>query len=499
MRRALGLVVVSACQAAPATTEDTDAGAVDPTDPPLTQTDVPVDSDPVGDTDAPDTVVPTFQSGSRIQVAVWAWQGLAGSLASLHDTLLDVPCTLDVAQDGVWRCLPVRSAHDRVYADDACMVPLFFLPDDACHDSPYWSFPSPWTEACGVARRWEVFALQPVPTPAGVFDSQCAPASPPSGQLYGLSPLTQPPVAPSTFVAFSATDVALPGGVGLRVMQGEDGTVLPQGVVDGGGACQVEAGWGDGAACVPVERALHRDGRFFGADTCTEVPLGLEERIGRCEAPRVVVASTGGGITSVHEALGEHTGVVFDGQDACATEPDRGQVWIEGGDALPSQAFPQLEVREDGQGLLRRRQLVRDDGLALLPVPGAPFAWASDGQPCDARLTVDGRFVCLPERFLDMVTGVTWFRDAACSQPVIQRAAGGPSFGLIQGAYACGDDDARTVDRAFRLGPAWSGTLYQQLGTCVASVHSSQLGSNWVEAEEFDLASDLPVLTRELR
>lgn len=113
----------------------------------------------------------TVVGGSRLTPNEVSWVGADGSRYapdrySFHDTLLDVDCSVQLAADGEWRCLPHYSRTASIaglYADAACTerVAAFYYGDQGC-GPPLYATEASTPGSCiadAVVRSYRVYAL----------------------------------------------------------------------------------------------------------------------------------------------------------------------------------------------------------------------------------------------------------------------------------------------------------------------------------------------------
>src|SRR5689334_415825 len=84
-----------------------------------------------------------LRSGSRVHVSAYASGGNFLSVRAAHDTLHDVDCEIDVAEDGVPRCVPNGSPGEAsgfqtsvVFLDADCTVPAISVQSFGCGSTP---------------------------------------------------------------------------------------------------------------------------------------------------------------------------------------------------------------------------------------------------------------------------------------------------------------------------------------------------------------------------
>lgn len=71
-----------------------------------------------------------WTSGSRLRARVWRSPDGARAFIGWHDLQLGVDCTLELAADGVIRCLPVTTNGAIAYLDATCTTPILLTPSN---------------------------------------------------------------------------------------------------------------------------------------------------------------------------------------------------------------------------------------------------------------------------------------------------------------------------------------------------------------------------------
>jgi hypothetical protein len=177
-----------------------------------------------------------LRSGSRIRVRGVVSDGELLQVVGLHDALHDVDCSIQTADDGVSRCLPISNARVDVFSDANCTRPLMSAepggpPCWAAASPPayaYWQSPN----SCPTSGTHLVTPGEQTQPPAQVYDTasgtgQCEPttstattsstAGTPTFYVANPSPA-------SDWVAFQKTIKPLTSQLGLIQWIGSDGS-----------------------------------------------------------------------------------------------------------------------------------------------------------------------------------------------------------------------------------------------------------------------------------
>jgi hypothetical protein len=246
-RRGLGWVVALGCFAACSSSgvvletkkgepvpQDSDAGAVSSAD----------DAGPLKGVDSD-----SLRSGNRIHIRVHVSDGEVISVVGLHDTLRDVDCYLDAADDGVTRCLPeysslgaditpgvpIASPPLSVFADADCTERLLRVDPQSgsppCYNGPstlppYVTFSMPADHCSQRVLTQVVAGGAQIQSPSQLYSTDsgsCQPTTVPTSSLiYASSPSPA-----SDWVAFQKTVKPLTSRLGVIQWSGSDGSLFP--------------------------------------------------------------------------------------------------------------------------------------------------------------------------------------------------------------------------------------------------------------------------------
>jgi hypothetical protein len=233
------------------------------------------------DGDGPDAstskdVLPS--SGSQVRAVGWAAGGTLFAFEQYRDTKHDVTCRVQIAEDGVSRCLPSPAA-DVVFLDSECKHPIANAFRPACGISnipKYGIYGMTPSGQCGIgnhvvslakvaARPSEVYLLSGEPT-------SCQPSQngTSGGDFYEVVP-----TPPSEWVAYQREVVPLSADVGVEAWHGEDGSrivggfqMLPEKIPCSPLADEKPIG-NSPSYCVPAARGVDAVD-YFVDGTCTE-------------------------------------------------------------------------------------------------------------------------------------------------------------------------------------------------------------------------------------
>ncbi|MCB9665690.1 MAG: hypothetical protein H6732_16395 [Alphaproteobacteria bacterium] len=501
------LALLAGCVVEGSPPDDSGTPDVDSDEAPPVPTDSPVVDTPgeTAETGTPPPPPPpplpstSWLAGTRLQVETWEVDGVQ-AFARFHDRQLGVPCTVELADDGELRCLPVSAQARERFVDTACTERVFVVEPDACEQAPFLRVGAPDTVTCGVRERAAVYPLASLATPPSVYRQLvlCEFEGPvPEGSaVYALQPVLEPPLDPTGFVRFREELRFGAAGVGVRLLTGDDGAMLVTGLVDAGGGC-APLRLDGGPRCVPEERALRSVKLTYGAADCVGTPVGRDEREEECAPARVVATQEplSAGWT-VAEAAGSWAGDVYVGGASCVRVTNDGR-WVTAGDPIDPVDLPGLQAVTEGSGDLQLRVWRDADGARLGSDPTWPFQDVAAGLGCRPIPTADGAWVCLPEDAVDLSIEASWFADAACSEVVFSLGNAPPDIAFVRGRRACAvDDDALdlVVGEAWRFGDLFTGLLHVKAGeTCVPAFQTPP-GTAWRRGERVAPTSVYPAL-----
>jgi hypothetical protein len=247
-----------------------------------------------------------LRSGSRIHVQVHVADGDFIGVQGLHDTLKDVDCYIQLADDGVSRCLPGGTSPavtSLVYTDAGCTQPLLRVePGSApCYGPPV---PPPYVvsstpSSCNKSPKSSIFTPgAQVDPPAQLYDTAnatgtCQPStvalvgsSGVAASIYALNPSPA-----SDWVAFQKTTKPLTSRLGIVQWSGSDGTLTVGDTVllSNDAPCSPFVGRSvpEPAAvttCIPSNIQYITNGEYFSDSTCTAGVAVVPD----CQAPELL-------------------------------------------------------------------------------------------------------------------------------------------------------------------------------------------------------------------
>jgi hypothetical protein len=429
-----------------------------------------------GGPDAPTSREVFPASGSQVEAIGWAAGGTIFAFDEYRDRKHDVSCSLQVAEDGIRRCLP-DLGYQVVFTDPGCEHPVGRVPQRSCStDSDqrkYMAYAKSPAAECGArvhivsvgdatAEPSETYALGGIPpechlvegSPSGVFD------------FYGTVP-----VDPTEWVAYQREVVPLSSNVGVEVWHGKDGSriigdfeILPSHIPCSPFASSGQLIGNNPSYCVPLARG--RDARdYFTDPTCTTFvtnrnrcdPPVISERtlLDTCESFRFAELGKERSPGSIFwKVPGELRGLSpadapCEGAAATWLETENARYFEIGPDIDPSR-YPALKEKWTGEG----------------PILG--HSWVGDGrsgQPCHVTKS-GGKSYCVTS--VGYSVSADLFADANCTRPLFWSGAPSPCEGApevpkwaIPGPAA----DCQLFDPLRPLRPIlapYRGAIYQQ-------------------------------------
>ncbi len=363
-------------------------------------------------------------AGSRLRPLVYRAEGEPPVRTSRYlDTARDEECEFSLADDGSYRCFPRAVAgaplSGPLYADAACTVPLFTASLLSDLEPRYIALDE--VRGCSVGRRlYELgteFEGKPYLGPDGAFRLVNA------GRAFELGP----PIANDDFVrAAEVESAAVAGRLGGRQLSAADGTGTLLGFYDQehDAPCDVRP-TSDGVRC--VESPSYGQGWWSGADPidgveCWQLVLEADA----CAPPRygLVVDSFDPFAYGIHEVVpAEAVSAPSDAVSACL---EAGRAFMTGppyvmGELVAPAVFPRLESSPRRGRRLDAEWLANAEGTVVLPDDETHYDLTDRelGVACRLGPARDGTTRCLPETI-----GVSYFADAACTVPLVMRAAG---------------------------------------------------------------------------
>lgn len=425
---------------------------------------------PTGSTGTDDTGGPTagveapFTDGARLTAIRDEADGEAAILVGWWDAERQITCRPTMDVDFSLRCLPDHTVAP-VYLDEACTEPATEVP--VCDELPDYVLGG-LPDRCVGPTRGEPYAVGDLVEVTEIYlPGSCDKIS--LGEQTAYRRLTR--VAGDQFVAYTERHVAADGGLGVRVLDGGDGSSQIYDLVSTGPdqVCHAVV-LGEDAAQYCLHGEITYDYGAYHADAACETG-GVAYGIGaaECDPPtHALVYEIQAGecpsfVGTLH-AVGSATTDVYRGTpDACSPAGDSVS-YYEVGDAVAND-LPPLRIEPVGAGRMRALQYVTPSGQGLV-TPVRSWYDATLDVTCSEYATQSHGRRCLPE--VDVVTeGSGRFADAACTVPLVQVYDGPCATGAVPPLYAsrpaseCSDAPIRDV-RA--VGERYEGTVYLDNG-----------------------------------
>lgn len=329
-------------------------------------------------------------SGSRLRARITDAGGGARRFDGWYDTKLASQCDLHVAEDGVYRCIPMSSfiSSPPLYADSTCATPIITFIDPTS-TAPFYAASAgnaSTTPACGAdvttlasllqgsfVSSWRIGAAQSVPPVLYQRDAAGGCTALSSAGVSAIYPVEK--LMPSELVAVSKTRVESRGAsLAVQIFDGDDGSSMIGWVFDAVHKQPCLWSWVVGAT---------DDYRCYGV-TFTSDPFGPS-------------CTPGGGLCE-----GDH---VFKEFDYCNPAMFT-RVGATTCDDVPASEMPMVDTDLIGTG--RVRLVVTRASDDTRPVMVNPPLWSESGRykpgpfydterqlPCAERTMEDGTIRCL--------------------------------------------------------------------------------------------------------
>jgi len=440
-----------------------DDGTTEPTE---TGTSTPTGSDT--GTTSPGVELEPFVDGSRLKAVYREAGGEAPRLDHWWDSSLQTPCVPRMDEAFDLRCLP-RAGASLVYLDEACTEAGYEV--SSCEDAPPSHVATSRRERCVGPTRASAFEVgKAVVVDTIYLSGSCERVD--LGRDVTVRRLT--PVADSAFVALTPRHVALDGGLGVRVLEGDDGSSQVFDLV----------ATGPDQVCQAVmlgedfdEYCLHGDlaydfGRLYADATCEGDNVAYTIGADACDPPTHVLGqefdeTCQRNVTRLR-AIGPAVAEAYQGSpDACSPAIDDRHTHYEVGEPVDN-TLPPLTTAAFGDGRMRTPHYVTPAGQPLVPsFPG----WFDEtlGAPCLALETETHGTRCLPAIAIDLEEPEL-YADATCTEPVVRsldEPCGQEDVPVLYGIRAaeeCGFGPLRDVRR---VGARHEGPVYREDGDCV--------------------------------
>jgi hypothetical protein len=372
-----------------------------------------------GDSGVPANLLP--RGGSRIAARYYEFSDGSRFFADLYDKKLSVPCGPQLADDGMFRCIPSNdTVPSQLYSDPGCTTRLAQVTHSTCNTAPPYAVEhTAGSNKCALIRTVYAVTSQ---TPATTFFQKdpggaCIAAVPtPDNDFLPMGAK----VAASEFVAFTPANDSVGGGVSAHVQVGEDGsrvTYADQLFDDKRAqACAAAFGTDSKARCIPSGMRAYE----FSDPGCTQLvavdddckPTAVlidtttavaAKDISQCAAANTLSVFPVGAKRASHD--------VFFGTPAMCTGPNTlaSDDFYDLGAELPPTTFPELVF-----GKMGGTRITADTfSIGGVPLSRGPL---HDGETtCFVTLATDGVLRCLPNT---SPTGL-FFSDDKCTTPLI--------------------------------------------------------------------------------
>ncbi len=450
----------------------------------------------------PDAFDPHFRSGSRLLAEVYRDADRPLLLREIWDADLQGPCDMLDATDGQLRCLPRGHGYDQLYSTPDCTGEPVFVAWSSC-SAPLSMIRGEPQGMCGDVTH-AVYEAVPSDVDAAALYIGGADYCEPAGVRSGLAYTRGAVVEPGAFVAAQRGVETNPDGLGVEVLEGEDGSRFVRQLHDEvWGNCWPRPMDGDGTErCVTNDVAYHESfGWWFGDDGCSATPLAygytkecggtpelvLEVLLGE-GAPRYGLSTLGTEITE---------GNVYSGVDECLASPVAELPWslFEIGDPLPDDTVPALVRTHDGGAGLRVHWYTAPTGEHLIPVTESPLSDDALG-PCYPMPRGDGTYRCVPSSVVG--AGGIDYADPACTQPIMafgsSEVGGVPSWAIGYESGDCADGGEPESIQVWAVGEPYAGPIYYGGdGYCEPSGMAIDVGTYRVVPETPDVFPTLTV------
>lgn len=384
----------------------------------------------------------SLRSGSRIHVRVAVSDGELLQVDGLYDTLYNVYCHIDVADDGVSRCLPDRTVSNAsvVYADADCTEPLIRVESGApppCAGTPppiYELLADTVTNPCATSPFHVVVSGARIDPPPQLYsnanrDGTCQPTSAVTSTVYATSPSPA-----SNWVAFQSTVKPVTSRLGVIQWSGSDGSLMPGDTVllSNDEPCDPDGGYYQPPNPDTVSHCLPRsveditNSTYFSDAACTAAIAVIRG----CETPELFAESTPGpdscsqGQVSYFARGDAVTSTVYmsppltSASCTAAGSEIAGETAYAKGAPVDPAMYPPMQMVLVGSGRVRHYEW-QSEGMSISN-PGT-LVDAATGAPATPTAFVDGvtRGVfstTTTDKFFSDANCKTWMLDEATSQ-----------------------------------------------------------------------------------
>lgn len=393
----------------------TDAGTTpssDATD--VEVTDGSTDTETGTDTGTSVERLPPFESGSRLTAVFWDAGEDAEVLSHFNDSSLEIDCEIARGGDGDLRCFP-NVFVNVVYLDDACTEPAFYW--EPCNG------PTPPEQvigaapSCGDARSGVPYETGEIVMQDFAYDASCTRLD--FGKVRTYYRAVERPV--SDYVSFTQQDVAVAEGIGVRQLQGTDGSSVltsPVSMAEEQRCTPISLGVDFDLFCMPGERA-NDIGRSHTDASCKNGDLAFTFTAATCEPPTYVLSQELHPTCDINYWELHLAGDLVPQEDVYWGRPGgcfpstQQRTFFEVG-ALAGDVLSPIGTTEVGAGRLQAEYWSTSSDAPVLPV-GAQWVDSTLGLSCTPMETEAGT-KCLPKTVSRPVdsSSATYFADPAC-------------------------------------------------------------------------------------
>lgn len=389
----------------------------------------------------------TFVGGSRIKAAVLSEEGAPPTRMGFRDTQLDTDCYLQVAGDGVSRCVPWATAYavDGYFSDASCTRPAF----STAMSNPRFALRY---DTSGCETRWRFFNVGAALSSQHWFyktSTGCYMQTVTTGQqAYELGDQ----LPPETFVSATVTE-STANGVGFDTISFGDGAHGTYGLRLNGSPCYAQHFIDGTNRCAPSSLA-------WGSNTWADSQCSSAAIVSStCSAPELGVAgwlatdSCEPAVNLVH--LGVSLNKYYAGSSCSGVTPQSTQVVYAAGDPVPPAEFPAAQPALVGTGRLQGTVLTWPSGLRTA------------GRWVDTQLNE----ACVwygtsstPWRLCAVSTpGLNvgaWFGDHGCTEPLAYSQVASSTCAPKYVATPTNPADLSVPPRVFTVGGRHTGNVY---------------------------------------
>lgn len=375
---------------------------------------------------------PLFQSGTRLRARVLDGGREAVVFQGFRDNELGVDCAYELAEDGVYRCIPSQRDSSVYFMDSQCTQAVWNGRAVAGQcQAPRNEYAAQWLEPDGTCReghRTRLYRIGEALSSSPVFEQ-----GPDGCRLVAAASCmrTLELVPPQKLVAARPEVQPLDASFSIRWAAWADGARNAVGLIDA--VRQVEcsvASVVDADHCVPSSAAhlflggdddstLYTDAacsgggvfRDFARAPCAQAEVGVTWQRDACGVSHLTL-----------HALQRELDVAYaDTETGCAAvEQVAGDRFFALGPALGLDAFPLVAHARAGSGRLRASYLASARGL---PLQLEGQFWDSElNRACEPSRLVDGTLRCVPSVTTARIEADGPFADPGCGRQLVAVA-----------------------------------------------------------------------------